>query len=126
MSNNEEISEDENSFSIEKKLENKEIFILDIKKTESSKILINCESKDDSVTLYNYSIELSFEEFNSLGKCFKQCDNIDDIFIFLRNIIAKTTINTYNNELQSSFDLNILEDESLILILNIPLLSEKI
>ena len=70
-------------------------FVIFIKNSDSSTILIECEPEDKLIGLYNYSIEMSFEEFTLLGKSFKQCDDIDDIFILLKNMLNQTQ--KYNN-----------------------------
>ena len=38
-------------------------------------------TKDMAIALYDYSIELSLEEFYKKGNAFKQCNNIDEIYI---------------------------------------------
>ena len=117
---------DSNEFS--KILElNAEKYILTFKKIESEKIFITCESKDETISLYNYYIELSFKEFNLLGKSFRQCDDINDIFIFLQNILngAQIKIKTLKKEMKSNVKLSLSNNNTMILNLEIPLFSQK-
>ena len=116
---------DSNEFS--KILElNDEKYILTFKKTESEKIFITCESKDETISLYNYYIELSFQEFSLLGKSFRQCDDINDIFIFLLNVLngGQIKIKTLK-EMESNAELSSSNNDTIILNLEIPFFSQK-
>ena len=97
--------------------------------SKSSKILITCNTKDDVLSLYEYSIELSFEEFYKLGKCFKQCNSIEEIYDLLKNVMTEIEISSKNNyslNLKSKIKLENLKDNGLALILDIPLLTGNI
>ena len=47
---------------------------LKLKLTKST-IIITLNSKDDFMSLYDHSAEISYSEFLNLGKCFKSCSN---------------------------------------------------
>ena len=113
-----------NEFFKELKINNEKYFVIFEKNSDSSKILIKCEPEDKLICLYNYSKEISFDEFILLGKYFKHCDNIDDIFIFLKNLIIDTQIqeNIIN---VSCIELEYKENMNIKLLLKIPLENKK-
>ena len=110
----------------------KELFIVNIKKNESS-LLITCEPKDELISIYHYSIEISYEDFLKLGKSFKLCDNIDDIFNLIKNIINQvqlyTNDNEYDNRLKDTMkaysELKYFDNDSIKLFFKVPLLNGK-
>ena len=116
-----------------KKEFSKEIYIdddlykINININESSKIVITCDLKEEVLSLYSYSINLSFEEFDKLGKSFKHCNNLEDIFDFLKNIILGMELSTKKSPLivKSNISLKKLKDNGLAMILEIPLLTGK-
>ena len=55
-------------------------------------------SLDDYISLYDNYAEITYSEFLNLGKCFKSCSNLDEIFNLLKNALK-------------GLDLNILKDE---------------
>ena len=75
----------EEKFSKELKLDD-EIYILKIKKIKPSQIEIRCENKFNYLSLYGYSITLTYDEFCKLGKSFRLYDNIDEIYDTLKNL----------------------------------------
>ena len=75
----------EEKFSRELKLGN-EIYIIKIKKIKPSQISIICENKFDYLSLYGYSITLTYDEFCKLGKSFRLYDNIDEIYDTIKNL----------------------------------------
>jgi len=75
----------EEKFSRELKLGN-EIYIIKIKKIKPSQISIICENKFDYLSLYGYSITLTYEEFCKLGRSFRLYDNIDEIYDTIKNL----------------------------------------
>ena len=75
----------EEKFSRELKLGN-EIYIIKIKKIKPSQISIICENKFDYLSLYGYSITLTYEEFCKLGRSFRLYDNIDEIYDAIKNL----------------------------------------
>ena len=54
-------------------------FIIIVKETQS-KIILECIPDDEFTSLFDYSINLSLENFYNLGKTFKPCDNLDEIY----------------------------------------------
>jgi len=75
----------EEKFSKELKLDD-EIYILKIKKIKPSQIVIRCENKFNYLSLYGYSITLTYDEFCKLGKSFRLYDNIDEIYDTIKNL----------------------------------------
>ena len=53
---------------------------------------------DDYISLYDNYAEITYSEFLNLGKCFKSCSNLYEIFNLLKNALK-------------GLDLNILKDE---------------
>ena len=105
----------------------KDIYILTVEKKESSKIFIKCNLKDNAIALYDYSIELPLEEFYKKSSAFKQCNNIDEIYILLKNVIEGISVSDLNKNAKkikssSSIELN---DNILYLVLEIPLLTKQ-
>jgi len=118
--------ENTNHFEKEMKYE-EDTYILTIEKKESSKIFMTCNLKDNAISLYDYSIEISLEDFYKKGNVFKQCYNIDEIYILLKNVIKGISISDikYNSEkIESSSSLE-LKDNILCLVLEIPLLTKQ-
>ena len=100
----------------------KEKYFIIFKRKKNNKILITCEPEDELISLYNYYKEISFEEFKLLGISFKQYENIDEIFEFLKNIVKEI----YSvNEIKPEIELKILEDDNIILLLKIQLSNNK-
>ena len=124
---NDENEEKSNYFKEEMKSE-EDTYILTIEKKESSKIFIECKLKDKAIALYDYSIELSLEEFHKKSYIFHQCKNIDEIYFLLTNIIKGISLSyksLKSKDVESSSGLE-LNDNILYLILRIPLLTKKI
>ena len=97
-----------------------------LKVNDSSKISISCNSKDDFTSLYNYSIVLSFEDFCDLGKSFKLCDNIYDVFNTLKNIFEEIGFSSNSiKEMKSNARLVQAENDTIFLVIKIPLISGK-
>ena len=88
---------------------------------------MTCNLKDNVLSLFDYSLELSYEEFCKLGKSFKYCDDINDIYELLKNIMHEITISTKNSSLKikSSIRLNSLFDNEIELVISIPLITGK-
>ena len=105
---------------------NEEKQTIKLKVNDSNKISISCNSKDDFTSVYNYSIVISYEEFCDLGKSFKLCDNIYDVFNTLKNIFDEISFTSnYIKDLKSSAKLVQAENDSLSLVIKIPLISGK-
>ena len=114
--------EDPNEISQNLYLKN-ESFIVKYKKGKS-KISISCNPKDDFVSLYDYSIEISFEEFCKLGKNFKICENIDDIFKIIKNIVEEVKFTKKKgSDIESNIRIEYSSDDIIYLLLKIPLLT---
>ena len=75
----------EEKFIRELKLGN-EIYIIKVKKIKPSQISIICENKFDYLSLYGYSITLTYDEFCKLGRSFRLYDNIDEIYDTIKNL----------------------------------------
>ena len=93
---------------------------------DSSKISLTCNSNDDFTSVYNYSVVLSYEEFCDLGKTFKLCDNISDVFNTLKNIFEEISFSCNSiKEMKASAKLFQNESENIYLIIRIPLITGK-
>ena len=90
----------EEKFSRELKLGN-EIYIIKIKKIKPSQISIICENKFDYLSLYGYSITLTYDEFCKLGKSFRLYDNIDEIYDTIKNLFKGVDF-TFKNEVNNN------------------------
>lgn len=89
-------------------------------------IYITCNSIDENISLYDYSKELGFDDFGYLGYSFKQCKNLDEIFDLLKNIINhKIEVLLNDKELKSNYEMKMLNNGDLSLVLTIPLIIGK-
>ena len=91
-------------------------------------IYITCNSIDENISLYNYSKQLYYDNFSSLGNSFKHCINLDEIFDLLKKILSDEAIKiSFNNttEINSDYKVKMLNNGDLTLILTIPLLTGK-
>ena len=69
---------------------------------------------------------LSYEEFCDLGKSFKLCDNIYEVFNTLRNIFEEISFTSNSiKEMKSNARLIQSENDSISLVIKIPLISGK-
>ena len=108
------INNTQDSFCKEIELDD-EIYILNFEKLNDSQIGIICENKYDYLSLYNYSITLTYDELIKLAKTFRLFDDIDEIFDTIKNIvmgvefsfmkddnssISQTNININQNEVR--------------------------
>ena len=102
---------------------NEEIFGVSFEKRKNT-IFILCKPKDGAICLYVYYIEISYEEFCKLGKTFKLCENINEIFEIIRNIIEEVKFtNKKGSDVKSNIRIEYGEyNDDIMLILNIPLL----
>lgn len=53
----------------------------------NSQITITCQNKYDYLSLYNYTIALTYDEFLKLAKTFRLFDNIDEIYDTIKNLV---------------------------------------
>ena len=105
---------------------NEEKYTIKLKVNDASKISITCISKDEFTSVYNYSVVLSYEEFCDLGKSFKLCDNIYEVFNTLRNIFEEISFTSNSiKEMKSNARLIQSENDSISLVIKIPLISGK-
>ena len=102
----------------------KEIFEVVFKK-DKDKIFISCIPKEECICLYDYSIEITYEEFCKLGKTFKLCENIDEIFKIIKNIAEEVSFSKKGIDMQSNLRIEYSEDNTIILLFKIPLLIGK-
>ena len=105
---------------------NDEKYTIKLKVNDSSKISLTCNPKEDFTSVYNYSIVISFEEFCELGKSFKLCDNIYDVFNTLKNLFDEISFSSNSiKEMKSSAKLVQGENDTIFLVIKIPLISGK-
>ena len=67
-------------------------------KLTKSKIIMTFNSLDDYISLYDNYAEITYSEFLNLGKCFKSCSNLDEIFNLLKNAIKGLYLNIFKDE----------------------------
>ena len=122
-----------------------EKYIITVKETES-KIILECIPDDEFTSLFDYTIDLSLENFYNLGKSFKQCDNLDEIYNLIQNIMLQqnlpqinlnSPVNSSNNLnmnvaptpssnlMSPSIKLESMNNDSFALLFKIPLFSGK-
>ena len=73
-------------------------------KLNKTNISISCDALIDYISLYEYSTELSFDKFLTLGKCFKSCSNLDDVFCLLKNIIKGIKLGVIKDEYSDEYN----------------------
>ena len=105
-------TKNEEKYSIELPLDD-EKYIVTITKKNSSQISLKCENKLNFLSLYNYRITLTYDEFTKIGKSFRLFDNIDEIFNIIKNLfigvdfsLKKQTNNTFHNRIQNNNMMN--------------------
>ena len=105
---------------------NDEKYTITLKVNDSSKISLTCCANEDFTSVYNYSVVLSYEEFCDLGKTFKLCDNISDVFNTLKNIFEEISFSCNSiKEMKANARLIQSENETISLVIKIPLISGK-
>ena len=62
-------------------------YVIEIKEKEN-KLVINIDEEESDISEDYFSIEYSFEELLNLGKSFKQCENIKDVFLTIKNTLS--------------------------------------
>ena len=103
----------EEKYSIELPLDD-EKYIVTITKKNSSQISLKCENKLNFLSLYNYRITLTYDEFTKIGKSFRLFDNIDEIFNIIKNLFIgvdfslkkQTNIPIYQTRIQNNNMMN--------------------
>ena len=118
-----DIIESDNDNEIYKYLKiDQEIFIIKFIKGDNQ-ISISCIPLDEFVCLYDYSIQISYEEFCKLSKIFSVYESIDDIFKIIKNIVEEVNISKNEEELtRSKIYIKYTTNESIILYLKLPTL----
>ena len=105
---------------------NEENYLIKIRVTDASKLSMNCSSKEGFTSAYNYSIVVSYEEFCEMGKTFKLCDNIYDVFNTLKNIFEEISFSSTSiKEMKSNARLIQSDNDAICLLIKIPLISGK-
>jgi hypothetical protein len=105
---------------------NEEKYIIKLKVNDSSKLSLSCNAKEDFTSLYNHSIILSYEEFCDMGKSFKLCDNIVEVYNTLKNIFEEISFSCNSiKEMKANARLIQSENETISLVIKIPLISGK-
>ena len=105
---------------------NEEKYTIKLKVNDSSKISITCNEKEDFTSVYHNSVILTFEEFCDLGKSFKLCDNIYDVFNTLKNIFEEISFSSNSiKEMKASARLVQLDNDVISLMIKIPLITGK-
>ena len=105
---------------------NEERYTIKIKVNDSSKISITCNAKEDFTSAFNNSVVLSFEEFCDLGKSFKLCDNIYEVFNTLKNIFEEISFSSNSiKEMKAHASLIQSENDTISLLIKIPLITGK-
>ena len=105
---------------------NDESYLIKIRITDASKLSMNCCSKEGFTSAYNYSIVVSYEEFCEMGKTFKLCDNIYEVFNTLKNIFEEISFSSSSiKEMKSNARLIQSDNDAICLLIKIPLISGK-
>ena len=105
---------------------NEENYLIKIRVTDASKLSMNCSSKEGFTSAYNYSIVVSYEEFCEMGKTFKLCDNIYEVFNTLKNIFEEISFSSTSiKEMKSNARLIQSDNDAICLLIKIPLISGK-
>ena len=105
---------------------NDEKYTIKLKITDASKMAITCNAKEDFTSCFNYAVVVSYEEFCELGKSFKLCDNIYDVFNTLKNIFDEISFSSNSiKEMKSNAKLIQTENDTVSLIIRIPLITGK-
>jgi hypothetical protein len=105
---------------------NEENYLIKIRVTDASKLSMICSSKEGFTSAYNYSIVVSYEEFCEMGKTFKLCDNIYEVFNTLKNIFEEISFSSTSiKEMKSNARLIQSDNDAICLLIKIPLISGK-
>ena len=86
------------------------------------KLILNCESEIEFLSLYTYSKELTFEELKNLSNNFKSCSNIEQIFTSFINILNGITIKINKTNYESKLYIDFSDEDSLTMTIKIPLI----
>ena len=86
------------------------------------KLILNCGSEIEFLSLYTYSKELTLEELKNLSNNFKSCNNIEQIFTSFINILNGITIKINKTNYESKLYINFSDEDSLTMTIKIPLI----
>ena len=75
---------------------------------ENPNIRINCYPNDNLLFLDDYQIIMSLNDFYNLGKSFRQCDNINEVFESIKNLTSILGLNYSLNVNFSSNDITLI------------------
>ena len=124
-SNKTTIKKPERSCIIELPL-NEEKYEIKIKVNDASKLSLVCNPKEDFTSLYNYTVIITYEQFLEMGKTFKLCDNIVEVYNTLKNIFEEISFSSSSiKEMKANARLIQTENETISLIIKIPLITGK-
>ena len=87
------------------------------------KLLIICNSDVDFLSIYSYSKEINLDDLKKLSNSFKFCENIGQCFTTFKNVLTGITLKINNNDYISKFEVKFSDDDSLTIILTIPLIN---
>ena len=87
------------------------------------KLLIICNSDVEFLSIYSYSKEINLDDLKKLSNSFKFCENIGQCFTTFKNALTGITLKINNNDYKSKFEVKFSDDDSLTIILTIPLIN---
>ena len=87
------------------------------------KLIITCNSDVEFLSIYSYSKEINLDDFKKLSNSFKFCENIGQCFTAFKNVLKGITLKINNNNYISKFEVKFSDDDSLTIILKIPLIN---
>ena len=87
------------------------------------KLIITCNSDVEFLSIYSYSKEINLDDFKKLSNSFKFYENIGQCFTAFKNVLTGITLKINNNDYISKFEVKFSDDDSLTIILTIPLIN---
>ena len=87
------------------------------------KLIITCNSDVEFLSIYSYSKEINLDDLKKLSNSFKFCENIGQCFTTFKNVLTGITLKINNNDYISKFEVKFSDDDSLTIILTIPLIN---
>ena len=87
------------------------------------KLIITCNSDVEFLSIYSYSKEINLDNLKKLSNSFKFCENIGQCFTTFKNVLTGITLKINNNDYISKFEVKFSDDDSLTIILKIPLIN---
>ena len=130
---NENINTKKNNFLLKEKKSEKDFYSFSFKtdlgdyelniSLKDDKLVLNCESELDYLSVYTYSKEMSLEELKRLSINFKSFENNEQIFAAFINILKGIYMKIDKTVYESELNIKLLDDDSLIMNIKIPLIS---